>query len=229
MIAALQAGLALASLWLAYVLPWDRVLAELVAGRALLEGVRIEARVLDPSEALEPDPPVEESLRSAVIELHPELGMRVADDRGGRWLIRGGRVHAGIPPGVPPWLPDLEILVLRQEEDLLAWFQRAGVNLKRVDLARCGEAHCFVLGGRDGSDQLWLDKNRFEVVRLVSYFGASVELERYRDWSGFRFPSEIRILGPRGAVATLRVIKVSTPHSFSEEDFSPQWVEGSLW
>ena len=210
----LAAGfLALTTTLLAYVLPVDRIVAELVRQREHAPPLRLELSL----EGILSSWP-----QQVMLELHPEYGLKVTDDVGGHWLLRQGRVVAGDSLRAPRWLPDLEILTLNQELDLHAWLQHARVDVYSNELGRCGESDCFVLGGRGRPAQVWLNKDRFEVVRLILPEGRQLLFERYRSWSGTRFPSEIKILDSHGVLATLSVLALSRAPDLSEEDFAPR-------
>ncbi len=204
--------LALTATLLAYVLPVERVVAELARQREHALPLRLELSL---------DGILSSWPQRVTLELHPEFGLKVTDDLGGRWLLRQGRLVAGDSPRAPLWLPELEILTLNQELDLRAWLQHARVDVYSNELGRCGEAVCFVLGGRGRPGQVWLNKDRFEVVRLILPEGRQLLFEGYRSWSGTRFPSEIKILDSHGVLATLSVLALSRALDLSEEDFAP--------
>ncbi len=207
--------LALALLVLGYVLPGPRVVEQIAEARDNQPPLHIEAGLAGIGE----DWPAK--IR---IDVHPELGTRVSDGRGGRWLIRRGRVVSGTAQA-PRWLPDLEILVIRDQGELVGWLGEAGINLAESELARCGERDCFVLGRRFGEAQLWVDKDRFEVVRVLRYGGRGLETRSYTSWGKSRFPSEISIFDADGNVATLAVEDVRPAADLSDSAFSPRWVE----
>ncbi len=206
---------AIALVVLGYVISSERVVREMAGVRAGLESHRVAAE-------LEVDG---EGIASVVFELDPDRGVRVRDGRGGRWLLAGGRVWAPAGSGVPAWLPPADVLVLRSEERLLEWLAHAAVDLAANELARCGNADCFVIGGRAASDQLWIDKDRFEVRRQRTARGRVVDFESYRSWPGGRFPERIRVADPLGPIATLRILRVESAPELGQEDFSPGWLE----
>lgn len=209
---------ALVALPLGYVLPGDRMLAELERQREERPPLRIEAELAGRTRGWP---------EAVVIELHPELGFRVSDDAGRRWLVRRGSVVAGSDDSAPAWIPDLEILVLRVGDELRDWCRRAEVNLNVNELGRCGELDCFVLGGREGRSQLWLEKDRFDVIRWVSR-GRSIEFLDYTDWDGQRFPSSIELRDRKGAYAILSVRGVVARPGLSADDFQPAWVRSAV-
>jgi hypothetical protein len=206
---------AVALVILGYVIPSERVVREMAGVRAGLESHRVAAE-------LEVDG---EGIASVVFELDPDRGVRVRDGRGGRWLLVGGRVWAPAGSGVPAWLPPVDVLVLRGEARLFEWLAHADVDLAANELARCGNADCFVIGGRAASDQLWIDKDRFEVRRQRTARGRVVDFESYRDWPGGRFPGRIRVADPLGPIAALRIVRVEPAPELAREDFSLGWLE----
>jgi hypothetical protein len=206
---------ALVALPLGYVLPGERVLLELSNRRLKSTPLRVETELLGGADHWP---------RRVMFELHPDLGFRVSEPGGGRWLVRGGRVVASSAP-TPPWIPALEILVLRQEEDLQAWMRWAGVPYDVNQLGRCGEMDCFVIGGRDGHRQLWIDKDRFEVLRWVAGPESAIEFSHYRNWEEIRFPSEIRIVDRDSEFAVFLLEQVSTAPELGAADFTPVWVD----
>jgi hypothetical protein len=214
-------GLLLASLIspvLGYVLPADRVVAELEEKRAKQVPLRIEAELSGVTLAW----PTE-----VVFEIHPEYGFRVSDDQGGRWLIRRGVVVAGTREPAPPWIPELEILSLQASDDLRAWFRRAQVDLGRNELVRCGDLDCFVLGGKSGRSQVWIDKDSFDVERWTSGSGRTVGFLSYTSWDGLRFPGIIELRDRKGVFATLVIHAVRSANRLKPGDFSPAWVESA--
>jgi len=217
MIGALSSWLlaAVMALPLGYVLPGERVLLELSNRRLKNAPIRVETELLGAGDHWP---------RRVMFEIHPELGFRVSDPAGGRWLVRGGRVLASSAP-TPPWIPALEILVLNREADLQAWMRWAGVPYDVNQLARCGELDCFVIGGRDGRRQLWIDKDRFEVLRWVAGPGSSIEFSHYQEWEKIRFPSEIRIVDRDADFAIFLPEQVSAAPELGAADFVPEWVE----
>jgi hypothetical protein len=210
------AVLALAQL--GYVLPSDRVLRELGASRKEQGGVSAEAelRVDLPGGGDWP--------RLVRIDLHPEYGARVSDDRGGRWLLRGGRTPEGNAPQIPSWLPQLDLLTGRDTGRLRTRLEQSGVRIETNELARCDAVDCFVIGGRQGRAQLWLDKDTFEVQRWIPGLGRSFVFSAYRDWGGVRFPSEIKVMDEYAAIATLLVQRAERAPGLRESDFSAAWL-----
>ncbi|MFQ5515290.1 MAG: hypothetical protein ACE5FG_12765 [Myxococcota bacterium] len=206
--------LLLVPILLGFVLPAERILAELAKLHRKATPLRVEARLRGIG-ADWPD--------RITLELHPDLGQRVSDGRGGRWLIRHGHLLAGTGARPPIWVPPIELLVLREEADLRTWLHALRIPALDNRLARCAATDCFVIGGPSPSGELWLDKDRFEPLDLVWPDGRRVELRGYRDWQGRRFPSEISILDEHGALATLTVERVS-PTTLGDEEFSPRWV-----
>ena len=202
----------------AWVLPPERAVRELVRVRARQLPVRAEAIVIGG------DPRWPEELR---FELHPDYGVRVSSDQGGRWLFVGGRPagHASQEP--PAWLPDLAGLVLRDEEGLLDWLDGLGVDPERSQLARCGDDDCFVLGGRNREGQVWVDKERFEIRRVVRPGGRVLEISTYTDWGRLRFPGTFRIQGPAGPIATIEVVRAQPARDLAAEDFTLEWLMGA--
>lgn len=207
----------LALAWLAYFVSGDRVVSQLAAARAGQPPLHVEAALSTAAS----DAPAR--LR---IDLHPELGMRVADDRGGRWIVQRGRIVAGTTVPAPGWLPDLEVLGLREESALREWLGAVGVDVSANELARCGDGDCYVLGTRQSLAQLWVDKNALQVRRLVLPGRAPLELEEWRVFEKVQFPGRIELTGT-GATATLAVQSVAPATSLAASDFSPSWVQAS--
>ena len=78
--------------WLAYFATGDRVVAQLAAAQAARPALHAQATL----SAGDSDAPSRLS-----IDLHPEFGMRVADDLGRRWVVQRGRVLAGTTLPLP--------------------------------------------------------------------------------------------------------------------------------
>jgi hypothetical protein len=207
---------ALALVWLAFILPGDRVLGMLAESRAKATPLRVEAKL----SARDSGAPTH-----LVIELHPELGARISDDKGGRWLIAIGRATAGTKLPAPAWLPDLTPLVLRHESELRAWLAAEGIDVAHNELARCGDADCWVLGGRQGAAQLWIEKSALELRRIVRAHPPSTAFEAWQAFEKVRFPARIELSDDSGPVATLAVESVSAI-ALGPSDFSPAWVQG---
>lgn len=207
----------LALLVLGYVLPGERVLLQLTLLRDKQPPLRVEARLV------EGDSDWPEQVR---FDLHPEFGLRVSDEQGGRWLVEGGRVVAASNKRAPEWIPALEVLVLRLDEALRAWLRWARVDLEVNQLARCGESDCFVIGGRQASRQLWIDKDRFEVQRWVAGGESGIEFEGWTDWGeSLRFPTRIRIVDRGETFADFEIIRVVSAPNLSKADFKPAWAK----
>jgi hypothetical protein len=207
----------LAALWLGYVLPGDQVVAALAQGRASGPPLRVEALVV----ARESGAP-----KKLTLELHPELGGRASDDRGGRWVWNTGRTISGTQVPPPPWLPDLEPLVLRREGDLRSWLTASGVDPASNELARCGEGDCWVLGTRNAAGQLWIEKPGFELRRVVRRSAPRTAFDQWREFGKLRFPAKIEISDEDGVVATLTVTSVSAI-ALSAADLQPSWIQGA--
>ena len=208
---------ALALAWLAYILPGDRVVGMLADARAARAPLRVEAKL----SARDSKAPA-----SLVIELHPDLGARVSDDKGGRWLVSKGKVTAGTTLPAPAWVPDLAPLVMRRESELRGWLGGEGVDIAQNELARCGDGDCWVLGTRAGAAQLWIEKPALELRRLVH---GKATRASYDDWQAFgkiRFPKHIVIGDDSGPVATLTVDDVSAI-TLGAAELSPAWVQSA--
>jgi len=205
------------ALLLAYVLPGQRVIEQLAARRASAVPLHVEARLEGIGESWP---------ARVVIELHPRLGARISDQRGGRWLLRDGRLQAGTQP-LPPWVPELDVLLAPDVAALGALFAALGIDASVNELGRCGERDCFVLGGRSGGAQLWLDKDSFEVVELRLAGQRRIEYAAPKAWSGTRFPAEIRIHDEWGKIATLSVEAAGPAQVLRAEDFSARWVDSA--
>lgn len=212
---ALATGL-LALALLGYVIPTDRVVHEIALRRASLPALRVEAELeLEDSDGVE----------LVRFELDPKRGARVLDAQDGRWLLLGGRIWTRADAEIPPWMPPLEVLVVRDEVALAEWLREAGVDVGINTLARCGDADCFVVGGPANPDQLWVDKDRFEIRRRRTGRGRVTDFEGYREWGGVRFPERILLADPLGPIATLRVVRVTPAPELAKEDFSPSWLD----
>lgn len=198
-----------------YVISSERILREIARVRASAVPLRVEARLEDVRA---------EEARALVIELHPQRGARIRDDRGTRWLPRAGQALAPVGVDVPNWLPPADVLALSREDELARWLAEAGVDLSVSRLARCADADCFALGPRDASAQLWVDKDRFEVRRVSFASGRSAEFEGWREWDRRRFPERIRLLNGESLAGTLHVTAVTVAHDLSREDFSAAWL-----
>lgn len=207
------AGVALALA--GYVISGERILREIARVRAGAVPLRVEARL--------EDVPTEEA-RSLVIELHPQKGTRIRDDRGARWLPRAGQALAPVGVDAPDWLPPADVLALSREDELARWLAEAGVDLSVSRLVRCADTDCLALGPRDAGAQLWVDKDRFEVRRVSFASGRSAEFEGWREWDRRRFPERIRLLHGGSLVGTLRVTAVTVAPDLSREDFSAAWL-----
>ncbi|MFI5314257.1 MAG: hypothetical protein ACHQ6T_01035 [Myxococcota bacterium] len=211
----LARGLAL--LWLAYILPGDRVVGMLAEARASRTPLRIEAK-LQSRDSSAPG--------SLVIELHPDLGSRISDDRGGRWLVSGGRASAGTQLPAPAWLPDLSPLVLRRESELRGWLAAEGVDLERNELARCGDGDCWVLGTRVSPSQLWIEKPALELRRIVRAKAPRVAFDQWQEFGKIRFPARIEITDDSGPIATFTVQSV-VAINLAPSDLTAAWVQAA--
>jgi hypothetical protein len=214
---ALRGAVALALAWLAYVLPGDRVVGMIAEARAGRTPLRIEGK-LTARDSKAPG--------SLVIELHPDLGARVSDDKGGRWVISGGKVTAGTQLPAPAWVPDLAPLVMRRESELRGWLGAEGVDIAQNELARCGDGDCWVLGTRAGAAQLWIQKPALELRRLVQGKATRASYDDWQEFGKIRFPKRIELGDESGAVATLTVESVSAI-ALGAAELSPAWVQSS--
>jgi hypothetical protein len=204
-----------AGLLAGFVLPPDKIVHVVASRRSAAPPLRVELEV---SRAGEDEP------LQVRAELHPERGVRLNDEEGRRWLVRQGRVSGGDGDRSRGWVPELDILVLRDEEALQAWLDVQGVDTTLSQLARCGDADCFVLGGREQPNQLWLDKDSFEIRRFRSRSGRVLELDEYADWEGVRFPAHARVSDSLGPVAELTVRSVEAAPDLDRADFSQAWL-----
>jgi hypothetical protein len=203
--------------WLAYFAPGEQVVAQLAAAHAGQPALHVAGAL----SAAASDAP-----SSLSIDLHPEFGMRVADDRGGRWVVQRGRVLAGTTLPLPAWLPDLEVLSVRHESDLRTWLDAQGIDATANELARCGDGDCYVLGTRQSLAQLWVEKRALEVRRLVQPGRGPLDLEEWRSFDRIRFPARIEISGD-AATATIAVESVTPAPPFAPADFSASWVQAA--
>ena len=193
-------GAVLALQLLGYVLPAERVLLQVATSRHGTPSVQLTVSVGE-SEG--------EAGLHAWVDLHPSGGWRIVDERGSRWIGQGPWLRQG--PGVPPpvGLAETWLLLVSDEERLPALVAQLGVDLRRNQLARCGEADCFVLGGREGAVQLWIEKDRFEVRRYLGRQREVIEFESYRERVGrLRVPSQIRVTDSAGYETLVRVVGI---------------------
>jgi hypothetical protein len=200
---------------LAYVLPAPRALEQIGKAGALRGPISLVVRV----EGVDPTWPGQ-----VTIDVHPREGVRVDDGRGGRWVVRGGRVVGASTSALPAWLPQLEVLAFSSAEALTSWLQASGVDVEVNELGRCGAEDCFVIGGRQGAAQLWVEKDRFEARRWVSGLGRSFEFGPYATFGNVKFPSKIEIFETEGRLATLTVSQLSPASTLGPADFSPRWA-----
>ncbi len=211
----MRAGL-LALLVLGYVLPGERVILQLTAVREKQAPLRVEATLVDG------DSDWPSRVR---FELHPDFGFRVSGGNGGRWLVENGRVVGASDQKVPEWIPALGILILKPEEALRAWLDWARIDITLNQLARCGDSDCFVVGGRKGPRQLWIDKDRFEIRRWVAGRGSGIEFTGWTEWGrSLRFPAQIRVIDRDETFAEFQIDRVISAPDLSEADFAPDWV-----
>lgn len=201
---------------LAYVLPAERALEQIGKAGALRGPIALIVRI----EGVDPSWPSQAS-----IDVHPKEGMRVDDGRGGRWVVRGGRVVGASTPALPAWLPQLEVVGFASADSLTSWLRASGVDVQRNELGRCGVEDCFVIGGRDGPAQLWVEKDRFEARRWVSPLGRSFEFGPYAAFGNVKFPSKIEVFETEGRLATLTVTQLSPASTLGAADFSPRWAQ----
>ena len=205
-----------------YIVPSSRVLTEIerVRGRAVTLHVEASLSRAE-TQGFAPEWPAR-----LQIDLHPVFGMRVADDRGGRWVVRRARIASASTFELPAWMPQLEVLAIATRSELESWLGSVGLDLQRNALGRCGEADCFVLGGRESAPQLWVDKETFQLRRWVGPGGRSFAFSEYRAWGSIKFPSKIEVLDDEGALATLLVDRVEPAPALGERDFSRTWSGG---
>jgi hypothetical protein len=143
------------------------------------------------------------------VDLHPRGGWRVVDERGARWGGQGPwtRSTAGEPP--PAGLSLAWLLAVSDEQRLTSMVGQLGIDLRLNQLGRCGDSDCFVLGGREGAAQLWVEKDRFEVRRYRSPRGWTLEFEAYRQGLGrLRIPSQLRLVGPEGDETRAHIVGI---------------------
>ena len=206
---------ALALLWLGWIAPGEQVVAQLAEARASQPPLRIEALVSSPRDT--------SAARKLTLEVHPELGGRAADDKGGRWVWNIGRTISGTQTPPPAWLPDLGPLLLRREGDLRTWLAADGVNLAANELARCGDGDCWVLGTRASPEQIWIEKPELELRRVVRQT-QRISFDQWQEFGKIRFPAKIEIADEKGVVALLTVQSVN-PIALSSADLQPSWVQ----
>ncbi len=207
---------AVATLCLAYVLPVDRVVLQLATEHKSTPPLRVEATLQGIGDAWP------ERVR---FELHPDFGFRVESDRGDRWLFSAAGGVEGSRLPAPPWIPDLRPLLLRDAVLLSEWVAATGLDPESSELARCGEQDCFVLGGREARAQIWVEKDRFEILEQQDAGGRRTRYGGYREWEKVRFPQEIQIFDAYGSVASLVVESVTLDNSLRGGHFSARWVD----
>ena len=200
---------------LAYVLPADRALEQIGKANPLRGPIALVVKV----EGVDATWPSQVS-----IDVHPREGVRVDDGRGGRWVVRGGRVVAASSSQLPAWLPQLEVVAFSSADSLTSWLRASGVDVQRNELGRCGAEDCFVIGGRDGPAQLWVEKDRFEPRRWVTGAGRSFEFGKYAAFGNVKFPSKIEVFEADGRLATLTVAQLTPASTLGPADFSPRWA-----
>ncbi len=208
-------AVALSSIWLAYVLAADRVVLQMAEEHKGTPALRIDAVLTGIGDAWP---------EHVTFELHPDFGFRLESDRGNRWLFHADGGLQGTVLPTPPWIPDLRLLTLRDAELLRELVVATGLDFAASELVRCGEFDCFVLGGRDAPAQLWVDKDRFEILELRDSVGRRTRYTDYRSWGRTRFPAEIEILDAYGSIGTLRVENVTLAGALGADQFSPLWV-----
>ncbi len=206
---------AVAALWFAYVLPVDRVVLEIATERKKTPPLRVEATLQGIGDTWP---------ERVTFELHPDFGFRLESDRGNRWLFHAAGGVEGSRLPAPPWVPDLRLLTLRDAGLLLEWVAATGVDPGSSELARCSDEDCFVLGGRDARAQIWVEKDRFEILEQQDTRGRRTLYGSYREWEKARFPQEIQIFDAYGSVATLVVESVRVDNALRGEHFSARWV-----
>jgi hypothetical protein len=208
----------LALAWLAYITPGERVVAQLAAARAGQGPIHVETSVASTQDG---------AAKRLAFDLHPELGLRASDDQGRRWLVQQGRVVAGSQMPPPTWLPDLEVLVLASSGALHSWLVAHGVDPNVNELGRCGDGDCYVLGGRQGAAQLWVEKSGFEVRRVSLPGQAGLELDTWKAFDKRRFPGVIALASDSGPIATFTVESVVAAPALGGGDFSAAWVQAA--
>jgi hypothetical protein len=208
----------LALFFLAFVLPGSRVVGLVAESRANRPALRIEATLDSRGEASSPI--------HVSIDVQPELGYRVADSLGRRWVMPFGRTTLGTSLPAPPWIPDLTPLAARREGELRSWLTAAGIDAEQNELARCGDADCWVLGTRHGVAQLWIDKQTLD-VRLVELTArGKTEFGEWQEFGKARFPKRIAVWTGTGPFGTLTVESVA-PTTIGPTDLSPEWVNSA--
>jgi hypothetical protein len=200
---------------LLYVLPGVRVLEQIEAVRKRQPAIHVVADLTG----------TDRSFPARVeADLHPELGARFSDGAGGRWVMRRGRVVASNRSELPAWIPQLEPLGLATRSELESWLAAMGIDPAVNDLGRCGDQDCFVLGGRQAGEQLWIEKDRFEVRRLATSTGRRTSYDEYRDFEKLRFPGRIAIADGNEEIAVWTVQQAVSAGGLSERDFSDRWT-----
>ena len=187
----------------------SRVLTEMTRARARVSPVRIRVEV----ERADADRPV--GLR---VEIHPGGGWRIQAEDGSRWVGRGPSVIEGPQDAPPGGLGAAWLMLISRKGTLRSYLSRLGIDLNRNQLGRCGDDDCFVLGGRDGAAQLWVDKDHLEVRKLRDRKGQEVEFDGYRGGIGpVRVPTIIRVLDPLGTIAEAAVVEFEEAPELSDE------------
>ncbi len=210
---------AVAALCTAYVLPVDRVVLRMATEHKGTPPLRVEATLQGIGDAWP---------ERVTFELHPDFGFRLEGDRGNRWLFHAAGGVDGSDLPAPPWIPDLRLLALRDAVLLSERVAATGLDPESSELARCGEQDCFVLGGRDARAQIWVGKDRFEILEQQDERGRRTRYGGHRTWGKVRFPQEIQIFDTYGSVASLVVESVTVENALTAEHFSPRWVSDGL-
>ena len=219
----IASGLALAivaPLLLGYVLPAERVLELVAEKRRRAPPVRLLVEV-ERTDAEEPF--------RGWVELHPGGGWRISNEEGQVWTGQGPRIRRVLGPPPPVGLEQIWLLVISDEARLLAYAISMGIDVTRNDLARCGDADCFVLGGRGARVQLWVDKDRFQVRKYRNPQGLYLHFEGYQEVGGpLHLPERIRVTDELEPVLEVGILEAEpAPELRGDADLRPPGGGGS--
>lgn len=206
---------------LGFVLSAERVLHEIAEVRDGTSPIQVTVELGESGE---------DAGRHLWVDLHPRGGWRVVDEQGTQWSGQGPwtRRTGGEPP--PAGLALAWLLAVSDQQRLSSMVGQLGVDLRLNQLGRCGEGDCFVLGGRDGAAQLWVEKDRFEVRRYQSPRGWTLEFEDYRQGLGrLRIPSQLRLVGPEGSETRAHIVGIEPAPELERDPELLRLGLGSRW
>ena len=114
-------------------------------------------------------------------------------------LGEGGRVDALLPQARTVPAP---LLVLWQDAELLSRWRQIGVFTEAKRYAFWGQRPCVVLGNVSATHgkrtEIWVDAERWVVLRLVWGQGGSVSFAKYHNVGNFLLPHHIEVTDSQG-------------------------------